>query len=124
MTPMIDIVFLLLIFFITCSQVSEANREEMELPRLKGSEDQAPSEIIANIDRTGELSVSGQVFSVPQFAALCVEEARLAHGGDPSGLSIVIRADRRGDCRTVNDLVNTLTKLGVTKVRFSVLSQP
>lgn len=123
MTPMIDIVFLLLIFFITCSQVSEANREELELPRLQGSEDQAPSEIIANIDDSGELTVSGEVLTVPEFVALCVDELRHSAGNDPSRLTIVIRADRRGDCRTVNALVTALTKLGVAKVRFSVLSE-
>ena len=39
MTPMIDVTFLLLIFFMTVSQVSAVNKEQLELPQLKGSED-------------------------------------------------------------------------------------
>ena len=36
MTPMIDVVFLLLIFFMTVSQVSQINRERLRLPKEKG----------------------------------------------------------------------------------------
>jgi len=124
MTPMIDIVFLLIIFFITCSQVSEANRMELDLPRLIGTEDQAQSQIIANIDARGQLSVSTDPVTVPEFIAICMEEARISVDNDPSRLTIVIRADRRGTCRTVNELVDALTRLGVAKVRFAVLSEP
>ena len=124
MTPMIDVVFQLLIFFMTCSQVSEANREVLELPRLKGTEDQARSEIIANIDVQGQLTVSAERCTVPEFVAMCAEEASRDHEGDTGQLIIVVRADRRGKCEMVNDLVTALTKLGVTKVRFAVQSGP
>jgi biopolymer transport protein ExbD len=124
MTSMIDVVFLLLIFFMTCSQISKANRTEVELPQLKGTDDQSRSEIIANIDSAGRLTVSGEPYSVPEFVAMCSREAARQHDNDPSRLMISVRADRRGDCRTVNQLVSGLTKLGVTKVRFAVKSQP
>jgi biopolymer transport protein ExbD len=124
MTPMIDVVFQLLIFFMTCSQVSEANREALELPRLKGTEDQARSEIIANIDDQGHLSVTAERCTVPEFVALCAEEATREHEGNPGQLMISVRADRRGNCKTVNELVTALTKLGVTKVRLAVQSGP
>src|SRR5690242_9987000 len=65
MTPMIDVVFQLLIFFMTCSQVSEANREALELPKLKGTEDQANSELIVNIDQDGGLKLGADASTVP-----------------------------------------------------------
>ena len=37
MTPMIDIVFLLIIFFMTVSQITQVNDEPIELPKLEGS---------------------------------------------------------------------------------------
>ena len=43
MTPMIDVTFLLLIFFMTVSQVSKLNREQLELPRQQGTEEQQPT---------------------------------------------------------------------------------
>ena len=120
MTPMIDVVFQLLIFFMTCSQVSEVNRTDVQLPKLQGTEDQLRTEIIVNIDQAGQLSVTGEGYTVPEFMAMCAQEAARSHGSDPSALSISIRADRRGDCRTVNELVTALTKLGVTKVHFAL----
>lgn len=120
MTPMIDVVFQLLIFFMTCSQVSEANRESLQLPRLKGTEDQANSEIIVNIDRDGELSLGSERSSVTEVVAVCLDEARQNHGGDPSRLQIAVRVDRRATCRTANELMEALAKAGITKVRLGV----
>ena len=40
LTPMIDVVFLLLIFFMTVSQVSKINKERLDLPQQQGAEEQ------------------------------------------------------------------------------------
>jgi biopolymer transport protein ExbD len=120
MTPMIDVVFQLLIFFMTCSQVSEANRELLELPRLPGTEDQATSEIIVNINEAGDLAVGSEASTVPDVVSICLEEARRSHGNDPGELKIAVRVDRRAECRTVNELVPALAKAGITKVRLGV----
>jgi biopolymer transport protein ExbD len=120
MTPMIDVVFQLLIFFMTCSQVSEANREVLELPQLRGTEDQANSEIIVNINRDGDLALGSERSSVPEVVAICLDEARRSHGNDPGRLQIAVRVDRRATCRTANELMEALAKAGITKVRLGV----
>ena len=120
MTPMIDVVFQLLIFFMTCSQVSEANREVLELPRLRGTEDQAKAEIIMNINQTGDLAVGSDRSTVPEAVAICLDEARQFHENDPSQLAISVRVDRRATCRTSNELMEALAKAGVTRVRLGV----
>jgi len=120
MTPMIDVVFQLLIFFMTCSQVSEANRESLELPRQRGSEDQANAEVIINVDKSGNLAVGSDRATVPEVVAICLEEARRSHGGDASQLKITFRIDRRANCQTVNELVEALTKIKVHTVRMAV----
>jgi biopolymer transport protein ExbD len=120
MTPMIDVVFQLLIFFMTCSQVSEANREMLELSRQRGTEDQATAEVIINVNKDGELAVGSQPSTVPEVVAICLDEARRTHGGDASLLKITFRIDRRADCRTVNELVEALTKIKVQSVRMAV----
>ncbi len=124
MTPMIDVVFLLLIFFMTCSQVSDVSREQIPLPKLPGSEDQANSEIIVNVKEDGGIIVLSEPYTVPEFLAMCVDEAKLGHGGDASELAISMRIHRDATCRSANELVEGLTKLGVTKVRFGVESSP
>jgi biopolymer transport protein ExbD len=121
MTPMIDIVFLLIIFFMTVSQVSEVNRERsVELPKQKGSDDQKPAVLTININQYAEIIVGGTRYQLSDVIALVSDElARL--GDDPSRLTVVLRADRRVACEIVNRTVNALARLRITKVRFPVI---
>lgn len=123
MTPMIDVTFLLLIFFMTVSQVSAVNKEQLELPQLKGSEDQAESPITINVDEHGTIVVSGDRLTLPQLVAAVSDEIVKADN-DPSRLTIALRVDRRGTCRTVNEIVTALAKLDVRRVRIAVEVSP
>ena len=58
-TPMIDVVFLLLIFFITVSQMSQSQNDPVQLTRLSGSIDQEPTLLTINIRQGGEIVVGG-----------------------------------------------------------------
>jgi biopolymer transport protein ExbD len=119
MTPMIDIVFLLIIFFMTVTQVSELNRERLELPKLQGAEDQQPMTLTVNIDRDGEIVVSGNPLSVTRLLAIVSQELAKV-GDDPSRLTVVLRADERGTSRTVNEIVTALARMQITRVRIAV----
>ncbi|MCA9122933.1 MAG: biopolymer transporter ExbD [Planctomycetaceae bacterium] len=119
MTPMIDIVFLLIIFFMTVTQVSKLNKEQLELPKLKGTEDQKPSVLTVNVTETGEIRVSGQTLSSGEFVSLVNRELRRA-GDDPNLLGIVIRADQRGASAGVNAIVAALNNLQIKRVRIAV----
>ena len=91
---MIDIVFLLIIFFMTVSQVSEVNRERLELAQQQGSQDQNPAMLTINFTAEGEIVVGGAVYDLSELIALVAEElTRL--GDDPTRLTVVLRADRR-----------------------------
>ena len=119
MTPMIDIVFLLIIFFMTVSQVSKINRENVELPKLAGAEDQRPTILTVNVTREGRIIVSGNTLSPPALVAVIVDQLDKL-GNDPARLTVVLRADQTGDCRTVNQIVTALAKLQVNHVRLAV----
>ncbi|MBW3599245.1 MAG: biopolymer transporter ExbD [Planctomycetes bacterium] len=119
MTPMIDVVFLLLIFFMTVTQVSEVNRERIELPQQKGVEDQKPAELIINVMEDGRIVVSGNTVTMPRLVAILSETLREA-GGNPMQVDVVLRADARGTSATVNDVVETLNKMEMRRVRIAV----
>ena len=61
MTPMIDVTFLLLIFFISVNQITEANNEPVELPKLQGSNDLQPSVLTVNVMEDGQTVVGRTV---------------------------------------------------------------
>lgn len=119
MTPMIDIVFLLLIFFMTVTQVSEINSEPVSLPVQEGSDDQQPGAITINVTIDGDVIVGGDTLDSGRLVALVSRElARV--GDDPSRLKVVIRADQRSESGAVNQVVKTLGQMAITRIRVAV----
>lgn len=119
MTPMIDIVFLLIIFFMTVTQVSEINKERMPLAQQEGAEDQTDSNITVNINRDGQVIVSGNRYTVPQLVFM-IDEEYTRVGRDSNRMIVVLRVHRKGASRTANEIVTSLGKLGITKVTIAV----
>ncbi len=119
MTPMIDVVFNLLIFFMTVSQVSRANREPVELPKLRGSEDQKAAVLTINVMRDGGIVVSGSRVSIAGLVSM-IEGEVARTGGDPARMTVVVRGDERGDCRAVNQVVAALAHIPINRVRIAV----
>ena len=119
MTPMIDVVFLLLIFFMTVTQASQVNKEAVELPELEGWEEQKPTTVMINVDEEGRYIVTGEERTSTELLELVARELTRLND-NPALLTVVIRADRRAKCGAINSLVTSLSKLQVRKVRFAV----
>jgi biopolymer transport protein ExbD len=119
MTPMIDVVFLLMIYFMTTLNAASVSKEDMELPQLKGSQDQTESALTINVSQSGRIIVVGEEITLPQLIAIASDEiGRLDN--DPLRLNVVVRADRRGTSRTVNEVVSALVKLDVSRIQIGV----
>ncbi|MGE0755427.1 MAG: ExbD/TolR family protein [Pirellulaceae bacterium] len=119
MTPMIDVAFQLIIFFMTVSQMSEVSREPVQLPKQAGEEQEQPKTLIINVTEDGEYRVAGEPISTAGFVSLVSEEVQRA-GDDPNQVVVVVRADERGASRGVNDVVTAMGTLGITRVRIAV----
>jgi biopolymer transport protein ExbD len=123
MTPMIDVTFLLLIFFMTVNQVSRSQRERVELPKLTGSQDQSQQSLVVNVDQEGAIKVASREMTLQELIGLVgVELGRVEN--DTSRLTVLLRADRRGNCRTVNEIITALVRLDIHRVRLAVESSP
>ena len=125
MTPMIDITFQLMIFFMTCTQISQVNKEkEVELPQLKeqgSTEQQENVTITINVNESGEIKVSGRQMTVTELIASVGDELAAVEN-EPTRIHVVLRADRRGNSRTVNEVVTALAKLNIHHVRIAVVA--
>ena len=86
MTPMIDIVFLLIIFFMTVSQITRVNEERLELPKLRGAEDQSPTSLTINVTKEGVIKISGSEVDVLVKLGMIAKAA----GADPVRLENAI----------------------------------
>jgi biopolymer transport protein ExbD len=121
MTPMIDVAFQLIIFFMTVSQMSQANQEQLQLPKQKGIESQEPRTLTINVTSSGEIRLAGETTTMAGLIAQ-VNYELVRVGDDPSKLFIVLRVDERGESRGANEVVRALGKLRVTRIRIAVES--
>lgn len=120
MTPLIDVVFLLLVFFLVATQFAQEDYElEVQLPSASEAQPlmAEPKELFINIDEHGEYFVHGRAMSQQE-----VEEVlRQAVADNPVHQSVVIRADRRVPFDYVVTIMN-LCELAGTQ-RYSITTQ-
>ncbi len=123
MTPMIDIVFLLIIFFMTVSQVTRTVDHPVELPRvIEGASESKTATVTINLNEKGSVIVAGKVLS--QQEVVSALQAQLEKmDNDPDRIRIQIRCDRNCLSKFVNKLVNRLSSMGFKKVRCAVADQ-
>lgn len=115
LTPLIDVVFLLLIFFLVATRFAEEEKEiDLNLPQASEAQPMTskPNELYININRDGLFYVTGKVLSEEQLYRVLKRE----HDRNPH-TSAVVRADR--DCRwqPVVDALNCCRRAGIRDVR-------
>jgi biopolymer transport protein ExbD len=120
-TPLIDIVFLLIIFFITVAQITKVNEERLQLPKLKGDQDQEPTTVTININTAGEITISGSRRSVAETVVLVGNELASV-GNDPRLVRVMIRCDRMSSNETLHELIRQFKQMDITQVRYAVES--
>ncbi|HYW80658.1 MAG TPA: biopolymer transporter ExbD [Thermoguttaceae bacterium] len=125
MTPMIDVVFLLIIFFLVSSHMAK-QEVELELDLPEAGSGQRPDEddirrVVVNVlpeqDAAARIVVGGRQIVTEELAQLIGFESRRKAGH----LEVRIRADRTVPYRVVEPIMVTCAREGVWKVTFSVV---
>ncbi len=119
MTPMIDVVFLLIIFFMTTAQVARLTKADIDLPRQRGQTLQSdrPQSVVINIDAQGSFIVGGALATLDGVLAdVRAEQARAREGAEPE---FIVRADRAAPAASLNELAQRLADAGVRAWRLA-----
>ena len=120
---MIDIVFLLIIFFMTVSQITRTVDHPVELPQVaEGASESRTATLTINLNEKGEVIVAGKKLSQQEVASALQKQLEKMDN-DPDRIRIQIRCDRRCLSKSVNQLVNRLSAMGFRKVRSAVSDQ-
>jgi biopolymer transport protein ExbD len=126
LTPMIDVVFQLLIFFLVSSRLAQQEVQlEMDLPQAKTgqgtSEEDQVRRVVVNVlpeDRPqGQLMVGGRLMQGDEVAQLIQYESRQHQ----RHIEVRIRSDRKVPYRTVEPVMIACARAGVWKVTFAVV---
>ena len=117
MVALIDVVFLLLVFFIYAMLSMTVFRGlELNLPRGEGKP-QAEA-VVVTLDRDNRFFAAGRPLEPEQAAAWVMSEhAR-------SGLPVLIRGDRKADFGVALELLADLQAAGLEAVSFQVDAPP
>jgi biopolymer transport protein ExbD len=118
MTPMIDCVFLLLIFFLVATRFEEMEREmNVVLPQASEAMPltSKPKELFVNVDREGHFIVRGQQLTSPQLLSTFQRAAAI----NPGRQTVIIRADKRCVWEHVVEVMNLCNKANIRDYRVT-----
>lgn len=117
LTPMIDVVFLLVIFFMVGSKFSEAeSRIEVNVPAVgeMRSITRGPDELTVDIGVDGTVSVDGQSVSLTQLTSMLRDQ----HKNYPA-LKVVVRGEASGSLQQTVEVLHAVRGSGVEQIGIS-----
>ncbi len=117
-TAMIDLVFLLIIFFMATAQFAKMTRAQLDLPREKGEDEtqrRAPA-LVVNVLADGSYVVGGETVSPVALRSMLGAEVEKAGA---ASVRVLLRADRRARAARVNRVAEELARLGVRSWRLA-----
>lgn len=117
MAPMIDMVFLLLVFFMTVASVAKSQRQiELELPDSRESKipENAGGRGILSVDASGHFYIGDQARTLEQVRTAIRSRLKT----DPK-LKIQIRADRNTEYESVRKLLKTAAEAGAYEIIYA-----
>ena len=116
LTPMIDTLFFLLVFFLVAAGIEEDDRSlEVKLPQASEALPMTvkPREMFVTINAQGRTFTGGQYRSLAEVEQLLQQAAT----DNPGRQTVIIRADERCSWRHVVDVMNLCAKARIRDVR-------
>jgi biopolymer transport protein ExbD len=122
LTPLIDVVFILLIFFMVSTTFQKESQIKIELPQASGQPPEEQKKLLEIvIDSEGRYFIDHQQVVNTELATL--KRAIRKDVGDRTDLPVVIRADRKTPYESVVRAMDATSQLGLVKMSLAT-SQP
>jgi biopolymer transport protein ExbD len=112
LTPMIDVVFLLMIFFLVASKLDEADRSiDVILPQASAAKPltSKPREFVINIDREGNYFAGARPVRLEDLQQLLRQSA----ADNPQRQTVIVRADENTAHKFVVGAMDACVQAGV-----------
>ena len=113
MIPMINIVFLLLIFFMVAGHISADSREAIELPEAQRGQDAEPDTTRIAISASGGVSIAGTPASGQDLENWLSESRR--------DISVALMADKSLKAADLDPILDLFRQRGMAKIRLLTL---
>jgi biopolymer transport protein ExbD len=131
MTPMIDCVFLLNLFFMTVTELTRQDDiEAVRLPDIKYAkpdENPEPERLVINVLKDGKFIVSGSVLTDEELKPLLLREARLTRNQEGiSERTVLVKADERVAFKHIKRLIMLCVQrnIKIYRIAFGIKPAP
>jgi len=121
MAPLIDIVFLTLVFFMTISIFNQMEAElNISVPQAKESKEavRSPGEVIININKKGEVIVNKQVLKTEELEMMLKKISGLF-----ANQPVIIRADENTYHKFVIKVLDACANANIWNISFSTIKE-
>jgi biopolymer transport protein ExbD len=118
LTPMIDIVFLLIIFFMVGTKFTELERKiTLRVPEVadRGALTAAPERKVVNVYRDGTITLDKDTVTLEQLTGDLADARR-----QYEDLGVLVRGDAKGEFQLVASVLNACKQAGVRDLGISV----
>lgn len=117
LTPLIDVVFLLLIFFMVSTTFDRASELSIDLPESSAAPESEQKVVVdVAIDGNGRVYVNGRQLINRQLGTL-QEALKIATNGN-NDIPVVVNADANTPYQTIVTIMDAARKLGLARLRF------
>ncbi|MCI0363147.1 MAG: biopolymer transporter ExbD [Phycisphaerales bacterium] len=120
-TSMLDINFLLIMFFMMTAHFQRETHSRLALPQEAGETQPQPDEagLVINITQAGDIVVSGKTINLQDLRELAQAQVAKLAQDNPAALKLMVRADRNANTQDLNRVVSMLRELGVGTIRIA-----
>ena len=120
LTPLIDVVFLLLIFFMVSTTFEKTSKLKIDLPEASAQATAQPDKkIVIGIDVKGRYFINDRQLVNTQLKTLKLALLKMA--GDNKDIPIVLRADAKTPHQSVVTAMDAASQVGLTRLSISTL---
>jgi len=122
LTPMIDIVFLLIIFFMVGTKFTELERKiGIRVPEVadRGELTAPPDHRVVNVSKDGTITLDKEPVTLEQLTTR-LTKARSQY----AELGVLVRGDARGEFQLVASVLNACKQAGIQELGISVKLTP
>lgn len=118
LTPLIDMVFILLIFFLVTASFTKESGIEVDRPTATTATRQEQGSLIIAVSKEGDIWIDNQMVDIRSIRA----HIERLHAQNPEG-TVIIMADNNSRTGTTVDVLDQVRLAGVTNVAIAATKE-
>jgi biopolymer transport protein ExbD len=111
LTPMIDCVFLLIIFFMVTTVFKEPHSLQVELPEARQAVIVEEKKLVASIDKSGQMEINRHLVTLAELHGVLSQQKQ-----DTRSMTLIIRTDKETRHGPVLETMEIAKRLRIEKV--------